>query len=74
MQFEKKWEKITESENLNQLLKRILDLSQEVLQSEAATLFLVDHNTEELVFKIVNGPEAKKLQGKRIKIGEGIAG
>ena len=74
MQFEKKWEKITESENLNQLLKRILDLSQEVLQSEAATLFLVDHNTEELVFKIVNGPEAEKLQGKRIKIGEGIAG
>ena len=74
MQFEKKWEKITESENLNQLLKRILDLAQEVLQSEAATLFLVDHSTEELVFKIVNGPEAKKLQGKRIKIGEGIAG
>ena len=74
MQLEKKWEKITESENLNQLLKRILDLSQEVLQSEAATLFLVDHNTEELVFKIVNGPEAEKLRGKRIKIGEGIAG
>jgi PAS domain S-box-containing protein len=74
MQLEKKWGKITESENLNELLKRILDLSQEVLQSEAATLFLVDHNTEELVFKIVNGPEASKLQGKRIKIGEGIAG
>lgn len=74
MQLEKKWGKIIESENLNELLKRILDLSQEVLQSEAATLFLVDHNTDELVFKIVNGPEAEKLQGKRIKIGEGIAG
>jgi len=74
MQLEKKWGKITESENLNELLKRILDLSQEILQSEAATLFLVDHNTGELVFKIVNGPEAGKLRGKRIKIGEGIAG
>jgi PAS domain S-box-containing protein len=74
MQLVKKWGKITESENLNDLLKGILDLSQEVLESEAATLFLVDHHTDELVFKIVNGPEAKKLQGKRIKIGEGIAG
>ncbi len=74
MQLEKKWGKITESENLNELLRGILDLSQEVLQSEAATLFLVDHDTDELVFKIVNGPEAKNLQGKRIKIGEGIAG
>lgn len=74
MQLEKKWERLIESENLNELLKRILDLSQEVLQSEAATLFLVDHNTDELVFEIVNGPEAQNLQGKRIKIGEGIAG
>ena len=74
MQLEKKWGKIIEGENLNELLKRILDLSQEVLQSEAATLFLVDHNTDELVFEIVNGPEAQNLQGKRIKIGEGIAG
>jgi len=74
MQLEKKWEKITESENLNELLRRILDLSQEVLQSEAATLFLVDHNTDELVFKFVNGPASSELQGKRIKIGEEIAG
>jgi PAS domain S-box-containing protein len=74
MRLEKKWGKITESENLNELLKRILDLSQEVLQSEAATLFLVDHNTDELVFKIVNGPASSELQGKRIKMGEGIAG
>jgi len=74
MQLEKKWGKITESENLNELLKGILDLSQEVLQSEAATLFLVDHNTDELVFKIVNGPASSELQGKRIKMGEGIAG
>jgi PAS domain S-box-containing protein len=74
MRLKKKWGKITESESLNELLKGILDLSQEVLKSEAATLFLVDHTTDELVFKIVNGPEAKKLQGKRIKIGEGIAG
>lgn len=74
MRLKRKLAQITDSENLNQLLKRILDLSQEVLQSEAATLFLVDHKTDELVFKIVSGPKAKELQGKRIKIGEGIAG
>ncbi len=74
MQLKKKLGQITESENLNELLKRILDLSQEVLESKAATLFLVDRDTEELVFKIVNGPMAGQLQGKRIKIGEGIAG
>jgi PAS domain S-box-containing protein len=74
MQLKKKLGQITESDSLNELLKRVLDLSQEVLQSEAATLFLVDHTTDELVFKIVNGPASKELQGKRIKIGEGIAG
>ncbi len=74
MQLKKKLGQITESDSLNELLKRILDLSQEVLQSEAATLFLVDKATDELVFKIVNGPKAEELQGKRIKIGEGIAG
>jgi PAS domain S-box-containing protein len=74
MRLKKKLGQITESENLNELLKRILDLSQEVLQSEAATLFLVDKATDELVFKIVNGPTSQELQGKRIKIGEGIAG
>jgi PAS domain S-box-containing protein len=74
MQLNRKLAEITESENLNELLKRILNLSQEVLHSEAASLFLVDHATGELVFKIVNGPAARELQGKRIKIGEGIAG
>jgi len=74
MRLRKKLGQITESENLTKLLKRILDLSQEVLESEAATLFLVDRDTDELVFKIVSGPMAGELQGKRIKIGEGIAG
>jgi len=74
MRLKKKLGQITESENLTELLKRILDLSQEVLESEAATLFLVDRDTDELVFKIVSGPMAGELQGKRIKIGEGIAG
>lgn len=74
MQLKKKSEPITESKDFNELLKRILDLAQGVLESEAATLFLIDKDTDELVFKIVNGPKANELQGKRIKIGDGIAG
>jgi len=74
MRLKKRSEPITESKDLNELLKRILDLAQGVLESEAATLFLVDRDTDELVFKIVNGPMTSELQGKRIEIGEGIAG
>ncbi|MEO0292963.1 MAG: GAF domain-containing protein [candidate division WOR-3 bacterium] len=74
MQLNKKLDLLKNNESLDELLKKILDLSQEVLHSKAATLFLVDRTNNELVFKIVNGPTSKDLEGKRIKIGEGIAG
>lgn len=74
MQLKKKLNLITENESFSKLLKRILEISQEILESEAATLFLVDHENNELVFQIVNGPESENLQGKRLEIGQGIAG
>ena len=55
-------------------LARILDLAQGLLQSEAATIFLLDKKKNELVFEIVSGSESEKLRGKRLKVGEGIAG
>lgn len=55
-------------------LARILDLAQGLLQSEAATIFLLDKKRNELVFEIVSGSESEKLKGKRLKVGEGIAG
>ncbi|RKZ24309.1 hypothetical protein DRQ23_00625 [bacterium] len=55
-------------------LKQILDLAQDLLKSEAGTIFLLDNERDELVFEIVNGPKADELKGKRLKIGEGIAG
>ena len=55
-------------------LKHILDLAQDLLKSEAGTIFLLDTGKNELVFEIVNGPKADELKGRRLKMGEGIAG
>ncbi|MCK4525786.1 GAF domain-containing protein [candidate division WOR-3 bacterium] len=65
---------VAQHRDFNNVLKKILDLSQEIIRSEAATLFLIDRKTDELVFQIVNGPTSEKLRGKRIRLGEGIAG
>lgn len=74
MLSKQKINQIDKKSDFNLLLKKILDLSQEVLPSEGATLFLVDYETDELVFQIVNGPKSDELEGKRINMGKGIVG
>jgi HD-GYP domain-containing protein (c-di-GMP phosphodiesterase class II) len=55
---------------LNRLLKRVTKAT----GATAATLFLLDESGDELEFAVVRGPGSKKLKGRRIPAGEGIAG
>ena len=52
----------------------IMENTNKVAGSIASTLFLLDEQTGELVFRTPTGPMADKLTDQRIKKGEGIAG
>jgi len=60
--------------DLPSLLNQILESAMEILNCEAGTLFLVDEETDELVFEVVTGPVADELTGRRLAPGTGHVG
>jgi signal transduction histidine kinase len=57
------------------LLNNILDNAVSILNCEAGSLFLVDEQTDELIFKVTVGPPASaSLLGQRLPPGSGIVG
>jgi signal transduction histidine kinase/putative methionine-R-sulfoxide reductase with GAF domain len=56
------------------LLKNILNSAVGILNCEAGSLFLVDDQTDELVFAVTVGPVADNLIGQRLPPGTGIVG
>lgn len=56
------------------LLSLIMGITQEALNVEAGSLFLVDEAAQELVFEIALGPAGQSLKGKRISMEQGIIG
>lgn len=56
------------------LLQNILENAVAILNCEAGTLFLMDDQTGELVFRVTVGPVAGNLLGQRIPAGSGIVG
>ncbi len=59
--------------DLENLLVRIMRAAVEILGTEAGTLFLIDENSQELVFRVVEGG-AQNLVGTRLPPGVGIVG
>jgi signal transduction histidine kinase len=59
---------------LEPLLDQILSSAVEILDCEAGSLFLVDEETGELVFKVTAGPVAQDLAGQRLPPGTGLVG
>src|SRR3989338_3650762 len=55
------------------MLDRIMDLVVKTMDADAGTLYRFTDNGE-LVFEVVKGPVAEKLQGEKMKVCEGIAG
>lgn len=67
--------KINSTLDLDELLAIIMTTAEEVVNAEAASLMLLDENSNELVFKVALGEKGSELKEKfRVKVGEGIAG
>lgn len=60
--------------DIDQLLKVVLELASQVVQSETGSVLILDEKTNELVFNIALGEAGKELKTIRLKMGEGIAG
>ena len=56
------------------LLQNVLESAVNILNCEAGSLFLVDDQTKELVFRVTVGPVAKDLLGQRLPAEGGIVG
>ena len=56
------------------LMQNILDSAVQILDCEAGSLFMVDQDTQELVFTVTVGPSSEGLIGKRLPQGTGIVG
>jgi signal transduction histidine kinase len=65
---------ITGTLELEPLLQNMLDSAVTILNCEAGSLFLVDEQTGELIFKVTVGPVAANLAGQRLPPGSGIVG
>lgn len=57
-----------------QLLEIIVETSARVIGANAASLFLIDQQTEELVFEVALGQKASEVKKFRVPLGHGIAG
>lgn len=60
--------------NLADVLTIIMGYANEVTNSAASTLMLLDDETGDLVFSVPTGPEADRLTDIRLPAGEGIPG
>jgi GAF domain-containing protein len=56
------------------LLEMIVETAARVITSKAAALFLLDQQTQELVFEVALGQKAEEVRKFRIPLGHGIAG
>jgi len=59
---------------LNKVLLSIIHAAKIITDSEACSVFLTDDVTNELILSIPTGPAGESLSGKRLPMGEGIAG
>ena len=65
---------LTSTLDLDGLLKQVLDNAIDIIGCEAGTLFLLDEETDELIFEVVVGPVADELIGQRLAPGTGHVG
>jgi NtrC-family two-component system sensor histidine kinase KinB len=65
---------ITASLNLEEVLQGILEQITQALRVELVSLALIDFTTQELEFHASTGEDSQDLVGKRLKLGEGVAG
>ena len=65
---------LTSTLDLQLLLKNILENAVAILNSEAGSLFMVDEQSDEMIFQVTVGPVASNLVGQRLPAGTGFVG
>jgi transcriptional regulator with GAF, ATPase, and Fis domain len=58
----------------SQLLEMIVRTAADVIGAQAASLFLLDEATQELVFEVALGGQAEAVKKFRVQVGHGVAG
>lgn len=66
--------KINSTLNIGELLGIIMQTASQVMETEAASLMLIDDENQDLVFKVALGEKGSLMEKFRVKIGEGISG
>ncbi len=66
--------RLTSTLETEPLLRTILENAVSILNCEAGSLFLVDENTDDLIFRVTVGPVGGNLLGQRLPAGSGIVG
>jgi GAF domain-containing protein len=61
-------------ENYRALLRSIVEVARAIFKAKASSIFLLDEETDELVFEAVAGEGAETLIGQRFPSSTGIAG
>ncbi len=61
-------------EAFRELLQSIVDVARAIFGAKASSIFLLDEETDELVFEAVSGEGAGTLVGRRFPSGTGLAG
>jgi len=59
---------------INEVLNRIMDSANRVVEAEASSLLLIDEVTNSLYFHVALGDKGNEVKKFTLKIGEGIAG
>ena len=65
---------LTASLNLEEVLGSLLESVRDHFQVDAASVALVDEETDDVVFRLATGSAADSVVGMRLHMGEGIAG
>ncbi len=65
---------VTSSLELKSVFHQTTELAAYVINAEAATLFSIDHDRQELVFMITKGTAAHLLEEQRIPLDSGVVG
>ncbi len=65
---------LTSTLDIKPLLNQIMESAIEILNCQAGSLFLIDPQTDELIFEVVLGPVASNLIGRRLPPGAGLVG
>jgi GAF domain-containing protein len=61
-------------ENFRELLRSIVEVARAIFNAKASSVFLLDEETDELVFEAVAGEGSESLIGRRFPSSTGIAG